>query len=72
MVAASSQPSAAVAGLSLALAILTSLVITLTAVIITRSPGSRFADTLPMAAAVFAASMGITLASLAGVGLLRS
>ncbi|MFI6403392.1 hypothetical protein [Streptomyces sp. NPDC050548] len=72
MGAASSQPSAAVAGLSLALAFLISLVIALTAVIINRSPGSRFVDILPMAATVFAASMGIALASLAGLGLLRS
>jgi len=69
---APSQPSAAVAALSLAVAILLSLVITLTAVIIRRSSVSRFTDTLPMAATVFAASMGIALASLASVGLLRS
>ncbi|WP_406454184.1 hypothetical protein OH768_16035 [Streptomyces sp. NBC_01622] len=40
--------------------------------IINRGPGSRFVDTLPMAATVFAAGMGIAPASLAGVGLLRS
>ncbi|WP_406473105.1 hypothetical protein [Streptomyces sp. NBC_01615] len=72
MAAAPAQPSAAVAALSLAVAVLLSLVITLTAVIIRRSSVSRLADTLPMAATVFAASMGIALASLASVGLLRS
>lgn len=72
MSAAPSQPSSAVAALSLAVAILLSLVIALTAVIIRRSSVSRLTDIWPTAATVFAASMGIALASLASVGLLRS
>ncbi|MGW3101724.1 hypothetical protein [Streptomyces sp. NPDC001100] len=41
------------AGLSLALAFLVSLVIALLAVIVNGSPGSRFMGTLPMAATGF-------------------
>ncbi|MFI6354732.1 hypothetical protein ACIBJF_19240 [Streptomyces sp. NPDC050743] len=68
----SSQPTAAVAGLALTVAVLLSLTAALLAVIVRTSTAGRLTDALPAAAVVFSATMGLSLAGLAGVGLLRS
>ncbi|MCC5480362.1 hypothetical protein ACFV2N_12770 [Streptomyces sp. NPDC059680] len=68
----SAQPTAAVAGLALTVAVLLSLVAALLAVIVRTSTAGRLTDALPAAAVAFSATMGLSLAGLAGVGLLRS
>ncbi|MFD4503809.1 hypothetical protein [Streptomyces sp. NPDC058457] len=68
----SSQPTAAVAWLSLIVAMSLSVVAALAAVIVKTRTGTPLSETVPIALACFVASMGVILASMSGVGLLRS
>ncbi|MFK0107379.1 hypothetical protein [Streptomyces sp. NPDC091217] len=68
---ASSQPEAVVAWLSLAIALLISAVVALIALIIKTSTASRLSEALPIAVTCFAGTMGLVLAGMTGVGLLR-